>query len=792
MLVQWVNASNVNSNNSDLILAGRLQISNGTMNIGPSTSPNHNDLEYAATELPELIVEGNGILNVNGQIRRSVNVLLGSLTYIQRNNSTVLVRGKNPDGAGTFNLNRAKFEILNPGSSFTMQDNALLIIDRTGQPSGIFGDFYLDPQITTVSGGEIRFGTALTPASQTFLINSSAALWNVSVDGTSTAKTVQLLNNPITIQRNLAIEGLSVFNASGYDVNIGGNLTNNNTNATKGTSTSMFGGYRAGSTAGQIASQVTTFNGSTAQTITGVSGNLTNFGNLVVNNSNPGGLTLAANSNIAVIGYLNVQSGNINGGTNNISVDGNIESSSSISNSGAGFFICGSSTSSIQSINGNGNGSFGNFRVNNPAGINMIAPFTINGIMNFASGIFYINNHQLSFGESASVTGSLSASSMIRMNGVTSDGGVRKFFPASAQSFTFPVGITLKYTPSTIQVTSNTVAGSVTLKPVNTRHPATTDVLDKELTYYWNTTSTGFNASTTVTHTYSYLQSDAINGNENLYVAGRYVNNVWSPQFGIPSTVNATTNTITLSGVNYFNGDYTAGESSEFDQLLIFYSRNATNGGNWNDPNSWSTDQILQHAGPAAGTAPSFNSVVIAAGHTITATTNSLNAPTAQLNGTLNIQNFNGHNFGTVTGTGRLLITPNVSNQFIFPGGNFSAFISAGGGTVEYQNNSLAALLPTQATYNNLAFSGSGVKHLPNVNLLVNGNLDIQAGVLINVSNRNLNLKGNFTNTPGVPGFQQGTGTLSLTGATQSISGATQFYRLTINGAGVKNAKQFN
>lgn len=781
-----VNASDVNSNNSDLILAGRLTISAGTVNVGPIASPNHNDLEYAATGAPELIVEGNGILNVNGQIRRSVNVLLGSLNYTQRDNSTVLVRGKNPEGPGTFNLNRAKFEVLNAGSSFTMKDNALLIVDRSGQPSGLFGDINLEPQFTDVTGGEIRLGTAVTPASQTFMASISAALWNLSVDGTTNVKTVQLINNPIVVQRNLSVEGSSIFNANGYNVNIGGNLNNANPSITKGTPSNMYGGYRAGTGAAQIAGQVTTFNGSIAQTITGLTGNLTNFGNLVIDNSSVGGLNLAANSNIAVIGTLTVQNGNVNGGANNITVDGNIDNSFNIVNTTPGFFICGSAFSAVQTINGNGNGSFGNFRVNNPAGINMIAPMTINGTMNFASGLLYINNHQLTFGEQATVNGTISSASMIRMNGVSSDGGVRKLFPAAPQSFTFPLGITLKYTPTTIDVTSNSVAGSVTLKPVNTKHPATTDVLDKELLYYWNTTSTGFNSSTQVTHTYSYLQSDAINGNENLYVAGRYVNNVWSPQFGIPSSVNPVSNTITIAGVNYFNGDYTAGESSEFDQLLIFYSRNATSGGNWNDPNSWSTDQSLQHAGPPAGTAPSFNSVVIASGHTITATGNGLNSPTAQINGTLNIQNFNGHNFGTVTGTGKLYLTPNGSNQYTFPGGNFAAFVNAGGGTVEYYNNGAAALLPTQATYNNITFSGTGTKNLANTDLLINGNLDIQAGSMVNVSNKNVNLKGNFNNTPGISGFQQGTGVLSLSGAAQSISGATQFYRLTVNGAGVK------
>src|SRR5690606_28299604 len=118
------------------------------------------------------------------------------------------------------------------------------------------------------------------------------------------------------------------------------------------------------------------------------------------------------------------------------------------------------------------------------------------------------------------------------------------------------------------------------------------------------------------------------------------------------------------SGVNYFNGDFTAGEQSEFDQLLIYYSRNATSGGNWENASSWSTDPVLKHAGAAASSAPSFNSVVIASGHTITVNTDNVNAPTTQINGTLNLNNTVTHNFGAVTGTGTIRITPTASNQF--------------------------------------------------------------------------------------------------------------------------------
>ncbi len=778
-----VNACMANDNASDFILAGKLEILNGTLNIGNTLSNNvHNDLEYSASDVPVILVQGTGVLNVNGQIRRSVSVLLGSLDYTQKNNSTVHVFGKNQEAASSFNLNRAKFEILNPGSQFTMQDNALLIIDRNGLASGTFGDFYLNPASFAVTGGEVRFGTSDTPPSateSTFLLNTTTPFWNLTVDGTTTNKTVRLATDGITVRSNLSILGGSVFDANGLNVSIAGDMTNMNSSAAAGVS---LGGYRPGSL-----SQVTTINGSTAvQQLTGNTGNLTNFANLVIDNSFVGGsLNLQSNTAIRVNSNLSILTGNLNTAGNLATVLGNVINNRTHTSSGAGYLVMGGSSN--QTISGNGSGVFGNLRMSNAAGIDLDNPITINGDLNFVAGLFYINNNQLTLGLTSTVTGTLNASSMIRMNGVVSDGGLKKLYPASAHDFTFPVGVTLKYTPARINVTSNGVAGSVTIKLGNIKHPATTDPADKELMYYWSTASTGFDASTLVNHTYNYINSDAINGVEANYRTGRYVNNVWTPQFGIAGTVNAAANTMTLTGVNYFNGDYTAGEQTEFDQLLVFYSRNATLGGNWNDVNSWSTDAILTHAGAAAATPPTFNSVVIAAGHTINATANNTSAPTAIIDGTLDLSNFIGNNLGTVTGTGTIRLAPTGLNQYIFPAGTFATFTSAGGGTIEYYNTSGTATLPSQGIYNHLVFSGASTKALFNTDIVVNGNLTINAGTVTNPSNRILSLKGNLINSSGLTALQTGTtGSLQLTGGVQSITGATSVGKLILNGAGFK------
>ena len=774
-----VNIGQNNSGGADLILGGTLELIDGTVNIGSAAYSSHNDIEYTPTDAPSIILQNNASLNVNGQIRRSVYALQGSLSYSQSGNSTTLIRGKNPDGTGSFNLDRAKFEILNEGSNFSMSDNSLLIIDRNGNASNMFGDVYLTPATFSITGGEVRIGTGNTNSNMQFNCISTTPFWNLTVDGTVTSKIFNNQTNPTTVLNNFTIDGNSIYKANGLDVTVGGHFTNENNNASTGIAV---GGYQTGT-----ANQTTFLNGSSgSQTITGIAGNITNFANLVINNSWPtGAISLAASSsNVRVNGTLNLNNGGLNILDNTITAIGDVTSNVATTTT-SGYFVMGGTAS--QSISGNGLASFQNFKMSNAAGVELTSNLSINGMLNFNTGLLYINNYLLTLGESASISGTLNTNNMIRVNGVISDAGVKKLYPATPYSFTFPVGTTLKYTPSTINVTSNSVAGAITLMPVNVKHPATTDPLNKELTYYWNVTSTGFSPTITANHIYNYHPNDAVNGDETVYKGGHYFSNQWVPANGIAGAVNDATDRITLTGVNYIDGDYTAGEATEFGNIQIYFSRNATLGGNWSDVNSWSTDVVLQHAGAPCASAPTSNNIVIAAGHTITCQPSDVNkqSPVAIINGTLNLNSTSGHNFGYVSGTGVIRLTPNGVGQFIFPGGDYSIFTSNIGGAFEYSSNATSNL-PLQSTYNHIIFSGSGTKNLANTNLLINGDFTVSGGNVTNVYNKNISLFGSWNNQIGIAGFIQGTGVLLLNGTNQNLSGATNFYHVNVAGAGTK------
>ncbi|MBU0765195.1 MAG: hypothetical protein KJ607_10215, partial [Bacteroidetes bacterium] len=429
------------SDAGDLALAGKLEVLSGTVNIGSSANNYNNDIEYSGSGYPEINVQG-GTLYVNGQIRRNTSNTLGSLVYSQTGTGNVTI------GARNMQVTRGAFEITNSGSSFTMSGTGMLTIERCGGTT--FGDIYLQPASSSVTGGTLVIGSTNTPASQTFVFNATAPVWNLTVDATTNTKTLQLNVNGLTISNNLTINGNSVFNANSLNINIGGALTNNNSDASTGVTV---GGYRAGST-----SQTTTFNSSSQnQTISGSGTNLTNFGKLVINNTKSGGtVTLQSNSNIRINGDLTLTSGTLADGGNTITVAGNLANSSTHTSTGSGKITLGGTVQ--QTVSGNGSGVFGNLTINNSSNVVMSVNSTVNGTLTLTNGLLSIGDKVLTLGTDAVVTGTFGATKMIQLNGALSDGGVKKQFSGSLSGFAFayPVGVSGKYTPVNYTITTGT------------------------------------------------------------------------------------------------------------------------------------------------------------------------------------------------------------------------------------------------------------------------------------------------------------------------------------------------
>ncbi|HTF17629.1 MAG TPA: T9SS type A sorting domain-containing protein [Chryseolinea sp.] len=712
----------------DLLLAGTLEVLAGTVSVG--TTNNDNSIEYASTGLPTITATG-GTLNVRAQVRRSAANAQGTLAYNQSGLSTVNV--------GIFSAlttTRSLFELFGTGSTFSMSGGVLSL--QRAVTAGIT-EFFLQPSSGSMTGGTIEVGTGAT--GQLIDLNTTIPLFNLSAIGTN--NTANLLVNTLTLRGSLSIAAGCVFAANSLNVTIAGNFSNANTTSTTGTTV---GGYRVGGV-----TQTTTFNGSAAnESITGASGNLTNFGNLIINNTFSGGsVMLQPNSNLRVHGNLTISSGTLAGVANTVSVLGSVSNSSTHTSTTGTITLA--STLSPQLITGNGLGKFGNLVVNNGAlGAYFGANQEITGTLTLTASSLLIGSYSLNLSNPSlsSIVGA-SATVYIMTSGNLSDGGVIKAFAAGVSNgnFIYPVGVSGKYTPADYTLSTGS-GGTMTVRPVNNKHPSATGSGTAFIRYYWNVATSGI-AITSFTHRYTYAAADQ-NGTVTDYRDARFTGGAWF----VGSTANVNTGTRVITFVNSTNvaSDYTAGEPTAFVNPGTYTSIGS---GAWeSDAAVWSPDPPGNGLGPPPG---SF--IIISDGTTVTVGASAKSVATTSIQGQLNLGSTNSHNFGTVSTAGTGLRTMQLQTSF-FPAGDFSAFNGTSGGTVEY--NGPVTLSATQATYNNLSFTGTGVKELGNVDLIVNGNVSIAAGTVNNTVNRSINMvntAGDFTNN-GI--FNAGSGSITI------------------------------
>lgn len=753
--VLWV--GNVASDAADLALRGTLEVTAGTLNIGNTANNNNNDIEIAPAGNPKLFVNG-GILNVNGQIRRSLASTAGALYYKQGSTSTVNIYGRNHNSA------RGKIEVVNTGAFFEMTDSPTLNIFRGGAVT--FADLYVRPDSSFVDGGTVRLKPTSVGSSQIYRFDVTYSFWNLEIegDGGNTA-TVELTVNNLNVNNQLRILTNATLNTNDLNVTIGAQLE-------------RIGVYNAGT-------NTTRLNGNPSQIVGAMTGS-NSFYNFIVGSG--AALTLQLASPIRINGLFTIQSAaSISDNSQEIDCRANIVNNgthiSSTNSSTNTLVLAGSVTQQIS-----GTGSFGNLVVNNSNNVNLLGEFTINRRLTLTLGLVDLGDRKLTIGSTGEITGNFSNGRMIRTNGVLSDGGLTKNYPSGAQNFLYPLGVGARYTPARINITANGNAGTLTVKPINVKHPSTRDATEKQLNFYWQVDSTGFGGAVTATHTYHYVNSD-VTGTEANYRFGRFVFPNWVPIGGVAGPVISAGDSIHIAGANYLSGGMTAGETSEFAAVSTYYSRNAVCAGgcDWTNANSWSIDG---HAGAAVASPPVGVPVIIATGHTVNITANTQLAESVQLNGTaiLNMNQTFAHNLGMVSGNGVIRIRATASEQFVFPGGNYASFTSNSGGTVEFYNAG-NGILPTQLTYNKIVFKDASTRTQANVDWVINGDITIEAGNITNTTfNRNWEARANWINQVGSAGFVPGTGTVTFNSAsTQTITGVTNFYKLAVSGGGNKN-----
>lgn len=750
-----------NAGSETLFLNGRLRILGGGGNvyIGPSgNTANNADIEYSGSGGSLLEIQ-SGNLFVNGQIRRPLASTNGILTYRQ-SGGNVIIYGNN------FNASKAKLEVLNDGSEFTMSGGTIYII-RGGGTS--FGDLYLRPATGSNTGGTIAFsqtpptGTVID-ADQSYLLDAAISLNNLAVTGktagTNRTASLSLMISPLVLDGSLTISNnVSFFASAGRNVTIRGDMTNNGTYS--------FGTNR------------TIFDGG-AQAVTGSSA--THFYDLEVSSLT----SLTVNGSFTINRNLDIVSGNLVLGSGLATLLGNLANNGAYTDDNVtGGVLLGGNT--LQSLSGTG--SFARLVLDNSAGSRINNDIALQHDLVISRGVLDINRYQLTLSQNSLIMGSgFSSTKMIKSDGVSSSRGVLKFFPTGPRTFTFPVGVSGKYTPALFTVTSSATVGSIRINPVNDSHPSVTDPLNS-LGYYWQAESSGisgFNASLQL----RYLTGD-VSGDEASYVAARLVipGSTWEKALPGAATdnVDEASNTITFNYTSAGNlgGDYTAGTDTAIPSEVPEYITNSN--GVWSDPSIW-TPVGASPPSPADG--PRGCNVIIS--HVVTTDINFISVLNTTINNELRVvAPTYGHNLGNVSGDGRIYLEGGN-----LPGGTYTDFTDcSGNATIEYGGTgSYIIVSGVYTSVSNLFFTGTGTRILPNADMTVCKRLVIDGPVLDNsANNTKLTILGTFERYNS-GAFRSGTGSFpsatvtfagsaaqSVGGTTGDFSGSDRFYNMEIS-----------
>lgn len=617
--------------------------------------------------------------------------------------------------AGSFDIGSNILDDDGDGSNFTIGSNATLKLDSDFPGTNTAYTTY-----TLGSGSTVDYSGTATIANAQVPDGTAFENLTVSGTGTKTLNGVSVANNTVTLTDGTLAAG---------------------TNLTLG----------SGSTISRSAGVITgTIQGANPYTIeyTGLSKSIddttdpewsgSGAKSLIIDLDVSEELTLI-NSAISVVD-LTITQGNLTDASAGFThdVSGNLSVDAAYTGLGTISINSGSATHTLSS---SGTATFSNLTIddatyNSVGDLNM----AITGTLTLTNGLLNVTSGEVTIAASGSVSGG-SASSYVAFDGSNSAGGMTQNYGSATDSKTFPIGTSSKYTPATIALTAATGFGDLTIVPVDNGSPFTLDGTGTlDLDYHWLVTTDGSFTGITANHTYNYDESD-VRGVEGNYISARY--NVASPDWSNSDDtasgtdgVNTSTNTITLTGVDYLEGHLTAGESDEFSGVITtFYPRSDVSEPiDWNTGSNWTnTDGGTTPINRTPGT----NSPVVI-NRIVRIVNDGMSAGSINLDaaGTLIVDEdagnpSSGHTLGTATGTGTLRIISEDATSPTFPnenGGNWNSFLSASGGTVEYSGDGSYTLPSNILTYNNLNITGStgsSTKTLPDADLTIHSDFSL-------------------------------------------------------------------
>ena len=605
----------------------------------------------------------------------------------------------------------------------------------------------------------------------------------------------------------LTIEGSGVYNALNRDLVIRGEFINHNNNSTEGSTISQ--GFVAGS-----ATQLTKFVGENVR-IEGVAGYQTQFARLEID----GDVDLeAGKTSIRIGGNLVQNGGTVDDHGNIIHLFGDLTCRGSFEGEG-GINFCRSDDK--QTIDGNTLCYISTITVSNNHEVYLNTNIRVHNKVKLDANLF-IDRCRLYLDEDATIEAVpgevLSASRMIRMNGMYEDHGVTKYVPYSEDtpfSFIIPVGVddadgVGRYTPAKYEFEFNKIRdASITVATMNFRHQNLSVEPTKCINYYWKVVTDGFGDDgdefeTSKSDEYSvkqtYTYDCVVHGSgeepmlpEYLYYGGaeEYEWMDFTGDATTPAKARVVGNDIEFDHFGHIKGDYTAGAYGEsiYNAQPVLYTSDAcayeggAAGGEWSAPGTWMRWDKTANAGAGGlvpyNDAPDGNPIHIQPGHKVYVSgpapvtayciifdearklTPSETIETKGL-GIFDIGSTQGSKFGRVDGAGWLVIWPNA-DEYKMPAGDFEGYLSDTRSIIEFTgsaNGKLPNSIVGHASQpmQNVILSGTGTKTLTKeTGEYINGNMTIRNGARLAFNNTPIYIKGNWIDeNTSISGFDAG------------------------------------
>jgi hypothetical protein len=707
----------------------------------------NNYIEYTASGNAEIDIF-QADFYVGSQIRRSTVTDQGILHFEQNHKNSTIVVGTKADEGGE--PSRGVFELVTDGSYFHQVAGAQMHI-ANGVPNASAPAFnlQLDASQTNLEESSVLiFGDGSTGIDQDMGLHSSVPLKNIELDDVSGNNPKVTLQTVALTADTLDIAGDAELDANGLNLTLEGDMN-------------IAGTYTPGG-------NTTFFSGDNHQQINGSP----DFYNFTKNTD----YDLILNDDIIVSNELRLEKGVLKDDGNTLHARGDVwmDIVHNWGGSGNGIMLDGDEQQNLRST-----GIFGKLTIDNYDGVYVPTGNTINvdDQLQMNNGVFDIGKNLLELAQDADITHTnpFSVNNMIQTNISFTDAGVKKYFPSisSTTTFIYPIGSAGKYTPVELNIDSKDAGGYIRVKAADERHP--TIVNDSEpckpladtanvLQYHWLMEASGISGFTGNAKMQYYSEDFILASGDydvSAYITARLLlNSVQWNKFDQQSfDENNQLLKFDFDNTDDFgiSGDYTAGvedpggscEGAIPDKVPAYVT---TGNGEWTDKTIWEpypnpNDGTVPAGGPKGAIAIVEHQVTVPNNYLVSYKT-TIDTGGVDTDGMLMLNKTFGHRLGIVEGKGTLQL-----KRGALPAGIYERFFGDNGGTLEYSGNDSYDVLGEITQLNNLKFSGTGDRRLPNLDIGLYGNLIIDGAngsmELINEHNHALTVDSNIVYSGG-------------------------------------------